>query len=207
MKDTADKYSLSFTAASLKVPEMVRFARYLADHNDNMTLADIDPGLVMRRPNARTNQREFRELAKRMQCLTAGERSLLMSEDAQVHKQMVYLSVCKAYPIVRDFILEVIREKFLLLDNHLSESDFRVFLNRNRDLHPEIDTFSDSTLKKGKQVLYKMLEQSGIINDVRDRQIVPQFVTLDVVQVVTQDQPSYLKLFLMSDLDLKMYSV
>ena len=69
-------------------------------------------------------------------------------------------------------------------------------------MHQELEKFSDSTLKKAKQVMFRILEQAEIIDNVKDRTIQPQILQPDVIRAVVKDDRSWLKIFLISDKDI-----
>jgi hypothetical protein len=118
-------------------------------------------------------------------------------------KQLALVGICKLYSFIKDFIIEVVREKFIALDFKLTDADFQSFLNRKVELHPELESFSESTLKKGRQVTWKILEQGGLIDSSQNRTIMPQFVNQRLMEEIRKDNPALLRLFLMSDLEIK----
>jgi len=48
-----------------------------------------------------------------------------------------------------------------------------------------------------------MLEQAGIINNVKSRIIQPQLLESDTLKVIIEDNPELLKVFLYSDIDIQ----
>ncbi len=196
-------YSFSFTGASMKFHDFMRLARYAADHKLDISQDAPDPDYIMGRPNTRTNKRAFRELLKRYQLLTPVQRKLLPDLDVNGQKQLALIGICKAYPFLRDFIVEVVREKFMALDFQLTPGDYQSFVNRKMELHPELEQFADSTVKKARQVTWKILAQAGLIDNSRNRNILPQFVNQNVINAVKEDRRDLLKLFLMTDREIK----
>ena len=51
--------------------------------------------------------------------------------------------------------------------------------------------------------MFRILEQVGIINNAVDKVIQPQIVQPDVIRAIVRDDPAWLKIFLMSDMDIK----
>ncbi len=198
-----DIYNFSFTGAALKLHDFVRLAKYVDDHQLDIERQTPDPDLIMRRSNARTNQREFQELIKRYLYLTPEQRDLIIEMDANGQKHLALLGICKAYPFIRDFIVEVVREKFLFLDYQLTDGDYLSFYNRKTELHPELEAFAQSTTKKARQVTWRILEEAGLIDNTKDRTIVPQFVHQRIINGVASENPALLKIFLMTDAEIK----
>ncbi len=191
-----EKYDFSFTASSVRLNEMILVAKATLEKQE------IDYVNELGRGKASTGKRMFNEFSKRISHLTSDQLSLLVTGDLLIKKQIAYLSVCKTYGFIRDFVIEVIREKFLIFDDQLSEGDYLSFYRRKEELHPEMETLTEITRKKIKQVTFKILEQSDVINNVKDKVIQPQLVDDAVVRVILSDHPKWLKVFLMSDRDI-----
>ncbi len=197
------KYILSFTAASLRLNEMVKVATAALDNAGGDLAMVKESGVVFSSVKTRTSDREFREVRKRLETLTTDQTAILIRGDLISQKQIAFLSVCKRYTFIQDFAVDVIRDKVLVFDYQLNESDYKSFINSKLSLHPELEEFSESTLKKAKQVMYRILEQAGIINNPVDKQIQPQILQQDVINATVRDDPAWLKIFMMSDKDIK----
>lgn len=206
MTNGKDTYNFSFTGAALKFHDFIRLAKYVDDNQLDLEKENPDPGLIMRRSNARTNQREFQEMMKRYLALTPHQRNLIAETDANSQKHLALLGFCKANAFIRDFIVEVVREKFLSLDYQLTDGDYLSFFNRKMELHPELEQFAESTTKKARQVTWRILEEAGLIDNTKDRIVLPQFVNQRVISAVASDNPALLKIFLMTDREIKDYT-
>lgn len=200
------RYILSFTAASLRLNEMVKTAKIAAEEG----LLNLDKVLekneIFSAVKKRTSDREFREIQKRLEKLTEKQLSILAHGDLISQKQIAFLAVCKYYTFIRDFTVEVLRDKALLFDYQLNESDINSFINSKILSHPELEKFSQSTLKKAKQVMFLIFEQAGIINDTKDKIIQPQILSQEVIKAIIADETFWLKIFMISDLDVEQLS-
>ena len=197
------KYILSFTAASLRLNEMIKVAKAAYDNNSTDLQVVKESGVVFSSVKTRTSDREFREVRKRLEKLTPEQISILINADLISQKQIAFLAACKRYGFIRDFTIEVIRDKVLVFDFKLNESDFNSFINSKILLHPELEAFSESTRKKAKQVMYRILEQAGIINNAVEKAILPQILQQDVINAIVRDDPAWLKIYMMPDRDIK----
>ena len=196
------KYILSFTAASLRLNDTIKIAKS-AMENDISDLNIVkESGVVFNSVKSRTSDREFREIRKRLEKLTPDQINILVNGDRVAQKQIAFLGTCKHYSFIKDFTVDVIRDKALVFDYKINESDYNSFINDRIHLHQELEKFSDSTLKKAKQVMFRILEQAEIIDNVKDRTIQPQILQPDVIRAVVKDDRSWLKIFLISDKDI-----
>jgi hypothetical protein len=91
----------------------------------------------------------------------------------------------------------------MVYDYQITEGEFISFYRRKHDQHEEMETLTDLTEKKIKQVTFKILEQSGIINNIKKREIQPQFLNKDLIRVLVEDNPLWLKVLLVSDRDIE----
>ena len=152
----------------------------------------IDANLLqMRTLNA--SKRIFREVASRLKQLTPAELALLRTGTRQEQNHLLWLAICKRYRFIYDFAADVVREKFLRLDFDLSYDAYDVFFNNKAEWHPEVEGVAESTRKKLRQVLFKMMREANLLT--QDNQILPAMPTPREVKVITADSPSYLLAF------------
>lgn len=197
------KYILSFTAASLRLNEMIKVAGFLLDPDNSNNQSDNSNTLSFKSGKSETSRRVMRELNNRLKKLTALQLEALVNGDFITQKQMAFLAVCKHYHFIHDFVVEVIRDKTLLFNYQLSDVDFKIFINNKIELHPELEAFTDTTMKKTKQVLFLILAQAGIINNTKDKSIQPQILNKKALEAIAADNPNWLRVFLISDNDMK----
>ena len=197
------KYILSFTAASLRLNEMIKVAKAAYDNNTTDLNVVKESGVVFSSVKTRTSDREFREIRKRLEKLTPEQINILINGDLISQKQIAFLAVCKRYGFIRDFTIEVIRNKVLVFDYQLHESDYNSFINSKVLLYPELEEFSESTRKKAKQVMFRIMEQAGIINNAVEKTIQPQILQQGVINAIVKEDSAWLRIFMMSDRDIK----
>ena len=199
------KYSFAFAAASLRLNEMISIAEianrtqsydYKAIISDNDVLGSITKAFAIRLS---------RELKNRLQQLTEAQIRVLAIGDYNSQKHIAFLAVCKYYNFISDFVIEVIREKVLVYDYQIYESDYNSFFNSKSDMYPEIEQYTESTKNKARRVLFLLLEQVGLIDNIKDKNIQHQILSQEVIRVIADDNPDYLKLFLMPDADINTY--
>ena len=204
MESTEARYDYAFTAAALKFHDFMRLAHHVKNEELYDALDTLDPHAIMRRENKRTNKREFQELVKRYSNLTSEQKYLLTEIDLESQKHLSLLAICKTYRIIRDFLSEVVRDKLLMMEYELEEGHYNTFLNRKKEIHPTLESFADSTEKKARQVIWRILTEGGVINNTREKRIIPQFLNPQIIQVIKRDDPNLLKVFLMNDQELRL---
>lgn len=191
-----DKYDFSFTTSSLRLNEMLLVATAVKDKRAIDFINELGGG------KSTTGRKMLTEFQKRISKLSVEELSILVTADLTSQKQIALISICKTYWFIRDFILEVLREKVLVFDYQITEGDYISFFKRKLELHPEITKLTYITTKKIRQVTFKILEQAGIIDNIKSKKIQPQIIDNKVIMVVASDNANWLKVLLMSDTDI-----
>lgn len=196
MIDT-DKYDFSFTALSLRLNEMLLVAEAAKEGKEIDYVNELGGG------KSSTGKRMFSEFKKRLAFLTPKQIEILLESNLVTQKQIALVSICKSYGFIRDFVIEVLREKLLLYDYEITEGDYISFYRRKFDLHEEMDSLTELTEKKIRQVTFKILEQAGLINDIKSRIIQPQIIEFKLIKAIVKDNPNWLKVLLLSDMDIE----
>lgn len=191
-----EKYGFSFTASSLRLNEMILVASAIVEKRELDYINDLGGG------KSTTGKRMLMEFEKRISNLTPRQTDILVNGDFLSQKQIAFLSTCKTYLFIRDFVVEVLREKILVFDYQITEGDYISFYRRKLDLHPEMDTLTDITQKKIKQVTFKILEQAGIIDSIKSKVIQPQIIDRKVIDAIVSDNLNWLKILFISDMDI-----
>ena len=189
-----DRYVLSFTAGALLHQESLALAELFEELGDWAAVREqvMDDNLLqMRTPSA--SKRIFREVFRRLEQLTAAELTFLRTGSSQEQSHLLWLGACKRYRFIYDFAVEVVREKFIRFDFGLSYDDYDIFFNNKAEWHPEVEGVAESTRKKLRQVLFRMMRDANLLTV--DNQILPAMLTPREIEVIAADSPSYLLAF------------
>ena len=189
------KYRFSFTASNAMIPEFIKVAKNVHNGEDPDELSDS----VLGREKGATNKRQFQELRRRIKTLNPAQVEVLSEGTIDEQKQITHLALCKTYGIYRDFVTEVIFEKVLVYDHSLTEMDMNSFISKKKMDHPELESLAESTEKKVRQVIFRMLQQVGIIDSVSNPSILIPNLSERVKEVVINDDPKWLKCFLQNN--------
>jgi hypothetical protein len=192
-----NRYDLTFTASSLRLNGAILVANAMLNDREIDYVNELGNG------KETTGKRMLWEFRKRLSSLTPGQLKIQAKGGLNAQKQVAFLSVCKAYGLIRDFVVEVLREKYLVFDYQITEGDYISFFRRKAELHPELEAITEGSQYKIKQVLFKILEQAGIIDSVKNKMIQPQLLDDKVINAIVADNPDWLKVFLISDMDIE----
>ncbi len=189
-------YEFSFTACSLHIQEMIEFLK-------------VEKGILPAPQGGKSTsiKRKNLEFKKRLQTLTESQTVALLEGDLVTQRQLAYLSVCKRYAFFREFVLEVLREKVILMDYQFTEGEYLSFYRRKLMDHPELEDLSENTEKKVKQVIFRILAEAGIINSASEKVIQYQLLEPKVVNLLKEDNSKWFEVFLLNDFEISNHTL
>ena len=194
-------YSFSFATTALNVHEMVKVAQSIVETREMDATNELGNGKKV------SGQKKMQEYTSRIRTLTTNQLQLLAHGNLNSQRQMAYLSICKSYGFIRDFVVEVLRDKILLFDYQIEDSDYLSFWRRKAELYPRMESFTENSKKKIRQITLRILAEADIIDSTSNKMIKIQIIDPVVEKVILEDNPNWMKVFLKSDLDIKSYDV
>jgi len=186
------KYRFSFTAANAMIPEFIKVGQLV---HQGRTIPELDAD-VLGKGKIATNKREFRELKYRINSLTPKQIEILADGNYDEQRQITHVALSKTYQFYSDFVTEVLAEKVQVFDYSLTDLDYNTFISKKKVDHPKLETITVTTQKKVKQVVYRMLEQVGLVDSALNPTILTQIIQPRVEQAILEDDPQLLALFL-----------
>jgi predicted transcriptional regulator len=197
------EYSFSFTGSNAQLQITCILAReYLRLLDWEKTKTIVGDQNLMNKVKKSTFIREFREIRKRLVLLTPSQIDLVANGSSDESKAMVFLSVIKLYSFIREFYIEVVRRKYMFFENAITAIDFNEFVKSKAVSHPELSSLTDSSMSKVRTVLFRMLEETNMINSVKDGLILKPYLSNDAISAITGDDPRWLSWFLYTDAEI-----
>lgn len=189
------KYRMSFTVGGLLYQEAVSAANLYTKSKDwtNVREEILKTNLFQAR-TINSLERICREVLSRLKLLSPEQLKIIQDGSRQEQLQMLWIAVCKRYSFIRDFAIEVIREKFLLMDYALTEEDYTIFFDTKAEWHEELEKLKSSTKKKLKQVLFRILREAEITSEVNI--ILPSILTKRVARALVPDKSGKFELYI-----------
>ena len=101
----------------------------------------------------------------------------LVNADIQTSKLIAIYSIMKTDRLFFEFMNEVYKDKVILGDQFILDKDFNIFFDRKKEQSAKVASWTDYTFYKLKQVITRILTESGLINNEgRKREIVRPIV-------------------------------
>ena len=163
---TASRYKLSFTSGALLIRESTIVAPlYLHERGWSKVRAAIEDQNLLQARTVASGHRFAREVVQRLSVLSDEEIELLVDATASERAHLLWAAACRHYDLIGDFAEDVVRERFVLLTATLSYEDFDSFMRGKALWHPELTELKDSTLRKLRTNLFRMLHEADLLSD------------------------------------------
>lgn len=204
MKGLVIDYSLSFTAASLMYFETEQVANLYLEHQDwNVAKQLVIDENILQKGTVSTRKREFAEIKKRLKDLNNNELKFITECTIDELKFFCLYLCSRSYRLLYEFIVEVVREKYLMFDYSIFDSDYARFIESKTASSIKLQKMTEKTHYKIKQVIFKILAQSGLIDSVKTKNIQKPYIPKELETIVANFSVKYLAVFLYSDTDIK----
>lgn len=199
-----EPYSFSFLTGALYLPESLAVAALARTEHDWATVlhhASEDNLLKQRKSASRT--RLLREIRYRLQQLSREELEFLCDAGSRDQRQLVFIAICRRFRFIREFVEEVLRPKVMALDVQLYPADFARFFDRKGAESPEVDQLTPKSVAKIKQVLVRMLAETGLLDSTASQRIARPVPSKTLVNLIAKSDPTHLRCLLLSDMDIR----
>lgn len=169
------KYKIGFARPAL-LQETVLVAQCFCELRDwTLVKQKIKADNLLQCRTERSSDIITSEIITRLLLLTEGQIELLAEDEAQNVRQLVWIALCKQYPFIGDFTLEVLAEAYATHRFEVSHHDYGYFFNAKADWHPELEKVSDKTRSNARQALFQMMRQCELISN--SNQLIPQMLS------------------------------
>lgn len=192
------RYRLSFTTGGLLATEARTAAGIQQNTSDwDLTRAQLraDNPLGIRTAAAVT--RVSREVVDRLRVLSEGELAVVVDGSSIDRQQLLWVAVTRQYQLIHEFALEVVRRRFLEMTPRLTLDHFDAFLTSKAAWAPEIAALAETTRRKLRQNLFRMMREADITDT--DGQIQPTLLSATVESALAPRGAEALLVFPMTD--------
>lgn len=181
-------YSGSLTAEQFLFFEITIVARMLSDgmNRDEISSIIMEQNLFQF-PTERMIKRIVKACFRRLDCIESEFLiEKLANSSAEVAKQINLYAIMCENSIVYDFMTDVIGEKYRSQELDFSAKDVNVFFMELAEKVPAVNRWSDSTIKKLKQVLVRFLVECEYIENIRSDKLFPVYLYPELEAVIRE---------------------
>lgn len=186
-----DIYRVSFTVGGLYYQEAIKASDLYFQKKDwSQVRRIIRQENVFQSRTTASSDRTIREVIPRLVQLSDEQLRILIDGNRRDQNQILWVSVCKRYQLIKEFAIEVIHEKLFRLDPQVTYRDFDSFYDAKAEWHKELAIRTAMTRKKLRRVLFQMLHEAEILSE--GNQIVPAIFSPRVARsIITTDATLY----------------
>ena len=194
-------YNLTFTAGALLMNETCAVAEVYLERGPNWTTTKdrTFKENLMEKEKLSTNKRFFSLVKQRIEALNESELELLVYGSNSVKRLILLLAICKAHTFIFDFIFINVRECFFNMHEKVTHANFNEFFNEKKYIHPELESITDLTVSKVRQVVFRILEQAELIESIDTGILRRPYLPENVEEIIVKDDPKLLGIFLYSN--------
>lgn len=185
-------YKMSFSTGGLFLNESLEVARLHENGEawEDTILRAMEEGTTSL-PKSVSNRRSLREISNRLLTLTDEERAYLVEEaDRSEQQAMLWIATCRAYRFIREFAVEVVRERYLSYQLDLPLESFDILFEAKAEWDEGLAGLSRSTRLKLRQIMFRMMREAGIISE--DDRIQTAIISTRLKHLIEDNNPGEL---------------
>lgn len=178
MATMASPYKGSLTREQFLFSEIKITAKLMYEGlNDDEILDRIIANNLYQFPTERMIKNLAGVCIRRLHVLNSEELvSALANYSAEVGKQIALYAMMRDSRLMADFMITVVGEKYRTKDMCFSDIDLNVFFIRLQEQDEKVASWSESTVKKIKQVMKKVLVENGYLDTTRSKGLNPVLI-------------------------------
>ena len=192
------KYRLSFGTGNAYINESnLILKKYLENKDWRETEKYSIDNNILQTNTLSSTKRIFREISLRLKSLSNEEREFFIRSNYVDQSILIWISICRTYKFIGDFASMIISEKFSSYQIELDYNDFNYFYEQQKVLYEELNSLKDSTRKKLRQVIFKIMKDLNIIS--KSKEITPLLPSKEIKKIsinTTNDMQLFLPGFL-----------
>ena len=159
-------YRLSFGTGGLYVVESLQLIQsYAALHDWDEVIEGAVEQNLLQFTSAQSTRRAVREICTRLKALSTAELEFFSQADPYDQALLCWIASCRTYQFIGDFSTQVLVENFASYKLDLDYAAFDFFFEDQAQFHPELEILTETTRKKLRQILFRMLREAGILSE------------------------------------------
>ena len=202
----AEKYNMSFTTGGLFRQEAEILAGlYMESNNWDESKKKVLDDNLFQVTTQNALKRIVHEISHRLKLLGEKQLEILVEGSPHEKQHILWLASCKRFDFIREFAVEVLRERYLQQVKELCANDFDQFFRNKAEWHEELSSLTDSTKDRLRHVVFKMMREAELIS--KKNEILPAVLSYRTVQAINSVNDEDVLVFPISETELWEWAV
>ena len=165
-----EDYNAKLTGEPFLYNETKIIGKYLLEGEDKQELKkrNIEENLIKHKKTGSV-KRVNAPIFRRLEVLNEDMLNDFVYSDIENSKYILLYAIMKTDKLVRDFIIEIYRDKLLMREEYIEKFDIDNWYEEKCILSQTLKERTESTSAKLKQVIMKILQDSGLVVKEKDR--------------------------------------
>jgi len=189
------KYNGTLTGKKFLFHEMRVVARLKADGiDDDCILNKVYSENLFQYPTEREIKRLCKGCLDRINAINCNPDLIAILAGGSVGdaKQVAFYAMMKDSYLLTDFMLTVIAEKYRQQDFSLSMRDLNMFFSRLQEQNDDVAKWTESTIKKIRQVIIKCLMEVEYITSIKEGNLLRVVLNPPILKYIKENGDSWL---------------
>lgn len=188
----ASRYKGDIVAGSLLVPESRKVANLLLQGFEGKPLVQkvLEDNLLQKRSPV-TAQRQARLIVARLTPLGSSFWHIIEDGSLEQATQALLCAAIKHSHLLGDFIQQVVSTQIRTFQTDIAYRDWNAFFDQCRSIDPTLDSWSESTQTKVRQVVFRILAEAKVIDSSRSKHLLPFSLLPEIRLLLETHQESY----------------
>jgi len=192
MTRNSTTYNGEIVAGSLMVPESRKISELLLKNvSQEEWNQEVSTNNILQKRSPATAKRQATLIRKRLSLMAPDLWCLIKDGSAETATQATLAAAIKHSRLVGDFMDRVCRGHWRTHSPKLTKTDWRIYMESCTQVEPIIADWSESTTKKLRQVVFRILAESGFINNTRSLELQAVQVIPEVLDYLKQNKENY----------------
>lgn len=191
------KYELSFSVGALLSRAFEAVVNHCKD-TSALSAGDCYINYDIIPVNSENSQKRYlSEIIKRTKGLPIEVLDAYRNSSSSDKRLIEFFAICRFYKIIYEFMIELVRKKWLNLDDELDIEETKLFVLNKLLSTDQQDQVSKNTLHKLAQVTLKMLKELGMYDGIKLKKLEPRYGILRVISKA--EDPWFADVMLLTD--------
>jgi hypothetical protein len=186
------KYNGEIVAGSLLISESRQIAGLLLDGvDDKKWHRKIAVENILQKKSPKSSMRQARLIKNRLSMMNAKLWKLIINGSFETATQAILAASIKHNHLIGDFMDNVIRQHWETFTKHISLNDWEDFLRTCAQIDPKVDAWSANTRMKLRQVVFRILAESGYIENTKTCLLLPVTIVPEIRTFLLNNNETY----------------